>query len=229
MNRFFLTFTFVFIQFICLGATINQMTFAPYSGGSYSPSDSLLNIPAPAYRYQMSDGSSWQGGAGIFYTPSTTYLASVVSNGFVYYYFAPLDNGVLFQQKDSDGYHVTQGTLGLSGNFVLTAEIGATVATFSGYTTILDNTIPQLGGYDLNYYSASVGQSVQFQMSFTIWNPANMTWQADTFANSFDYVSGGYVDFTQVVPEPNVSLLLVVGVGLVLVYGHRRKWPNQIG
>jgi hypothetical protein len=223
MKRFFLVLTFIFIQFICPGATIDLMTFAGYSGGSYSASDLQLNLAAPTYSYYMSDGSSWNGGAGTFYTPSVTYETSVVSNEYVYYYFTPLDNGVLYQQTDSDGNHVTQGTLGWSGDVVLAAEIGSTEATFSGYTTILDNTMPPLIGYNLDYYGASVGQSVYFQMSFTIWNPANMTWQPDTFASSFDYASGGYVDFTQVVPEPNVSILLLVGAGFVLVMVNHRK------
>lgn len=179
-------------------------------------------MPAPAGMYYLSDGRSWQTGAGIFYTPNVSYTSTTVSNGYIFYYFTPLDNGVLYQQSDTDGANYSRGTLGWAGDIVvLSAAIGSTEATFSGYTTILDNSIPANldPHYEVNYFSAPVGESVYFQMSYSIWNPDGSTWQPDTFENSFDYKAGGYVNFTQVVPEPNASVLIKLGTGFILLHG----------
>lgn len=96
---------------------------------------------------------------------------------------------------------------------VLVAEVGSTQARFSGATTILDNTETWYGQPRFNYYSASVGQSVFFEMDFTI---SGATWQPVTFNDPFNYSVSGYVDFTNVVPEPNSFTLLAVAAAMSL-------------
>ncbi len=226
-RRYFILFVAPFLFLSAHGATIDSLNFAEYSGGSYSPVDKQFKIPAPAGTYFLSDGTAWQTGAGIFYTPTATYESTVVSNGYVYYHFSPLDIGVLYQQKDASDQNFSQGTLGWINDVVLFAAIGSQEATFSGYATILANSPPDNldPHYNFDYFSASVGESVYFDFSFSIWNPGNMTWQPDTFENSFDYTSGGIIDFTQVAPEPKTSTLALIGAAMVAtkVYQKKRK------
>jgi hypothetical protein len=219
MKRIFFVLSIILVHCHGRPATIDEMTLNPYSGGTYSPD--TLSVPAPASTYYLSDGTSWQSGAGVYYVPSTTFQSSSVSDGYIYYDFAPLPNGILFQQTDYDGgSHSAQGTLGWTGDVTLVAQIGSTEATFSGYTTILDNTETWYGQPRFNYYSASVGQAVYFQMDFTI---DNGTWQPDTFAGSFDYSASGYVDFLQVAPEPSVASILAAAFTLIGIYRYKKS------
>jgi len=171
--------------------------------------------------YILNDGSSWQSGAGSVNVISTLYRGSAIANGLITYDFAPLFGGRLFQNTDFDsGDHSAQGTLGWAGDVFLVASPGSTVARFAGATTILSNTATSYGQPRFNFYSASVGNAVYFEQDFTI---QNGTWQLNTFGAPFSYGGAGYVDFTQVVPEPRIWILFPAGAALIAMTRRSRS------
>jgi hypothetical protein len=202
-------------------ATIDRMSllnyYAPYSGYAQNK----LWLPSIAQTYYLNDGTSWGGGAGTTSLIGAAYQGATESDGYIYYDFAPLYNGVLFQNTDYDGgNHSAQGTLGWTGDVIVVAQAGSTVAEFSGGTEILDNTETWYGQPRFNYYSASVGQSVYFEMDFVLYNS---TWQLNTFDTSPTISGTGYVDFTNPVPEPREFVFLCVTAISVWIAGGRTR------
>jgi hypothetical protein len=219
-KKILLALIFVGSAFDVRSATIDRMTVGtyvyPYSGFVRG----TLWLPSIAQTYYLSDGTSWGGGAGTTSLIGAVYSDATESNGYIYYDFAPVYNGVLFSNTDYDsGSHSSQGTLGWSGDVVLVAQVGGSVARFSGGATILDNTETWYGQPRFNYYSAAVGQSVYFEMDFVI---QGGTWQMDTFGTSPNISGTGYVDFTQLIPEPNWLALLSAAISLLWLRGHGR-------
>src|SRR5689334_3956933 len=109
-----------------------------------------------ALQYYLSDGTSWESGAGLGRNVPAIYESTTVSNGFLLYHFAPLADGILFYNTDYGfgATHSAQGTLGYAGEMILMAQPGSTTARFSGATTILNNDSTVY--YDVfNYYSAA--------------------------------------------------------------------------
>src|SRR2546423_7348169 len=204
--------------------TIDRMTLGPwFFNPTYSPNQ--LYLPQHALWYYLNDGSSWESGAGTGYNVPAVYQSTTISNGFLLYHFAPFSNGILFRNTDYGfgATHSAQGTLGFDGELVLVAQPGSTTARLSGATTILDNSstiYPDV----FNYYSAAVGQSVYFQMDFTI---TSGTWQVNTFQGNFNYTASGFVDFTHVVPEPDTVALFGAGVGLLSVMQQRARRSSR--
>jgi hypothetical protein len=198
------------------------MTLSIAGDQFFDPEQGTFWLPYRPGRYYLSDGTSWTTGAGTASVAYTTFKSAVVSNGFIYYDFTPPANELLFSYTDFNYPNASAGALRYTGDVVLVAAVGSPQATFSGYATILDNT-PHSAAF--NYYSASVGQMVHFQMTLTPFYSA--PWEPDTFASSFGFSGTELVDFTQVVPEPTVSSLLSLIAGLLLVRSYRHRHHRQ--
>lgn len=221
MKTRFALLLFISSSWLARTATIDRMTlvnyYSPYSGYTQGK----LWLPSLAQTYYLSDSTSWGSGAGTQTLTGSAYVGATQVGGLIYYDFAPLLNNVLFSNTDYDsGSHSAQGTLGWFGDVILVAQAGGTNADFSGGTEILDNTETWYGTPRFNYYSASVGQSVYFEMDFVL---HNSTWQLDTFSNAPNITANGFVDFTQVVPEPGVTTLLACGTGILYLANRKRR------
>lgn len=85
--------------------------------------------------------------------------------------FEPLDAGVLYEHFDMFGPTGASGRLGFTGAPVVTAQIGSTVGSFSGFAEVLD-----LGPFQCDVcYAAERGTTVPFQIALVLeWGA---TWQ----------------------------------------------------
>lgn len=198
-------------------ATIDTMTTRPFGGyaQNYAPGGSF-QVFSPAWQYQLSDGSSWDSGAG-WHPPTWAGLDSVsVSEGSVRYRFTMPADGLLFQNTDYDGGdHSAQGQLAAPAVLELVATLGSSSGILSGYTRIVSNYATWYGEPRFNFYSAPVGTEVWFEQRVSLLNASFTT---SLFDAGFDYSAEGLVDFTHTaaVPElPSVALLLA-GLGLLL-------------
>lgn len=200
---------------------INTATFGHYDQ-EYLSSGAFL-VFSTADEYVLSDGSSWDSGAGSS-TPAYAKLKSVSTSGSsITYSFNATTSGVLYRQTDYDsGDHSAQGTLSLPASLSIVAEAGSRTGVMRGYTQILSNEETWYGQPRFNYYSAPVGASVYFEQTFRL---IDTTFTADLFSRNFTYNEFGFVDFTKVapVPEPSTGLLLLVGGTAVLSLQARRR------
>src|SRR5207237_7454110 len=91
-----------------------------------------------ASSYDLSDGSSWQSGAGTGYFFNSTVAHVASSGGEVAYTFQQPANDILFQNTDySFGDHSAQGTLGAPSQITLIADAGSRTGVMEGWVTVL--------------------------------------------------------------------------------------------
>lgn len=209
--------------------TIDRMvTGQPVGYGGYFPERGFFQVFNPASFYELSDGSTWQSGAGVHSHLTATLAGVDVRGDLISYRFDVPENAILFQSTDFGfGDHAAQGTLAAPRELVMTAQLGSGHATLRGYTTILSN--DRIHGDVFNAYSAPVGSRVYFEQNFTL-NDA--TFGRDLFDTSFLYQQSGFVDFTRVmaapVPEPATYAMLLAGlVGVSLTVRRRRVAPPR--
>lgn len=207
---------------------MNTATFGHYTQ-DYQPGG-IFMVFSQADSYLLSDGTSWDSGAGSHADAYST-LASVTTSGSVITYaFNTPTSGVLFRNTDFDsGDHSAQGELGLPSSLTITANVGQSFGIMRGYTEIISNDETWYGQPRFNFYSAPVGSRVYFEQTYTL--PYD-TFTADLFSNTFLYDESGYVDFTKVqpVPEPGTILLLFTGLagGIVLAVWTRRDRSDRL-
>jgi hypothetical protein len=203
-------------------ATIDRMntaTFGHYTE-NYVPGSNFMVFSA-ADSYQLSDGTTWQAGAG-WHPNAWSSLDSVTRDGstITYQFDAPA-NGILFTNTDySFGDHSAQGTLASPSFLQLVATEGSTTGVIKGYAQITANEATWYGEPRFNYYSAPVGSFVYFEQTFSLYNT---TFTTDLFNRAFTYNERGYVDFAAPVPEPSTMALMALGTFAVGVARRRRK------
>ncbi|HEY9026384.1 MAG TPA: PEP-CTERM sorting domain-containing protein [Burkholderiaceae bacterium] len=172
--------------------------------------------------YDLSDGTSWEQGAGSFsFLNSTVTRVAATGSALAFTFRQPAD-GVLFQHTDYDsGDHSAQGTIGTPSQITLLADAGAKTGVMEGWVRILSNDPTWYSSF--NYYSASVGQSVWWQTTVTLQGDATFT--PGLFDTHFDYVESGVVDFTRVqaVPEPGNLPLIAAALASMLAWSAKRR------
>jgi len=187
--------------------TIDVMTTS-FSYGSWSPGGQF-GLLGSASVYSLSNGTTWYSGAGSYRTSQSSLNRVEVAGTTVRYLFAPPVDGILYQQTDYDsGDHSAQGTLGVAGDLVLEATVGARTATLHGLARLLSNDATYYGEPRFNYYTALVGSIVPFDLTVTL---QSGTWSASTFSGSFSYSSTGRVNFASPVSVPALASLVIAG------------------
>ncbi len=173
-------------------ASIDKMFTATYNL-QYQPGYAFV-LFSQADHYLLSDGSSWEAGAGSHPVTYAT-LKSVESDGqHVRYTFEAAEYGLLFRNIDYDsGDHSAQGELGASNKLVLVAKLGSTQGKLTGYTRIISNDETWYGQPRFNFYSAAVGERVSYRQDFVL---RSATFTPDLFDTTFEYDITGMVDFT---------------------------------
>lgn len=200
-------------------ATIDLMTLNTFGGYTqrYDPDSSfdteILVLPTPD-EYFLSDGTSWESGAGSF----RSYVAGAPSvertDGMLHYTFdLPFDGIVLDYTDYNSGDHSSQGVLSAVAPLVLVAEEGASTGIIRGYLEITSNEETRYGEPRFNYYSADVGDLVYFELTFVLYGAL---FDESVFEGAFDYGVSGFVDFTAdgAVPLPAAAPLMLFGLAL---------------
>ena len=181
--------------------TIDQMLTASF-GQTYRPGGNVM-IFGVSDRYLLSDGTSWESGAGSFTIAYSDLERVFVEGDILSYYFARPENGVLFQNTDYDsGDHSAQGTLGAPHHVILRARAGSKTGVITGYTKVLDNTATWYGLPRFNYYSAPVGERVLFKQNIEL---IDATFTSGLFNQTFNYNLTGKVDFTHKKPDTQAT------------------------
>jgi hypothetical protein len=205
-------------------ATIDRMYTAPtgHLNQTYSPSVGTLFVIGKADYYELSDGSTWNSGAGVVNKQYLSLNSVSVDENTIRYTFNPSASGFVFKQVDyNNGNHASNGTLVETAPLVLEAELGSTHAKMSGYLNISDNTLPNAFINGFSYFSANRGEDVYFEVDY--WLIGGTTWTPSLFASTFTYNLTGVVDFTRSIPEPSTYALASIGVVALLALKRRRR------
>jgi hypothetical protein len=197
-------------------ATIDTITIHTIGGykQTYDPSSSVINnqtfvISGIADTYYLNDGTTWDPGAGWHPSARANHVSTVVNGSTVEYTLDPLEFYIFFQNTDyNSGEHSTGGMLKIDSNPVITAVNNTRMATMQGYAEIVQNE-PKNNTEDFSYYSANVGDKVYYSINYWIYDAY---WTPETFNGSFEYNLQGYIDFTNVVPEPSTILIFLGGI-----------------
>jgi hypothetical protein len=198
--------------------TIDYMTtWWPPSSTYYLGGDPYMYMLGSAKSYYLSDGTSWQSGAGSVYISKPTLNHTEISGTNISYFFNAPFNNILYRQTDYDGIgnHSAQGTLAPAGPLVIQATIGSNTGVMIGQALLVSNDTTSEPGF--NYYSAPVGSIVPFEVTYTLLN--GTVFNQSLFNSTFVYRYEGLVDFSHFTPEP--ATLLLLGLGAVML---RRKW-----
>jgi hypothetical protein len=175
-------------------ATIDRLYLAQPLGANplYVPGLPITLMPWPDV-YELSDGSSWDSGAGVFVVPPLILDNVTVVGPEIFYAFQrPLDL-ILMQYTDlNGGVHASQGIIAPPGAVFLTARKGSTKGKIRGFAEVVSNTPTPTGNF--NYYSASPGDKVLLNIDVEL---IGTTFTPDLFDRSFTFTSSGVIDFTR--------------------------------
>jgi len=212
---FLVIVSLLFSTTYCTAATIDRMTIHTFGGYSqtYDPNSSSsfeknFMIFGMANKYYLNDGSSWDSGAGSHSEPRVGFVGAQLNGSMVEYTFDPPEFYVFFQNTDYNaGDHSAQGVLRIDNDPIITVENNTKLARMQGYAEIISNDPTYYSTF--NYYSANVGDRVFYSMEYWIYDTY---WTPNTFDSRFEYNLNGYVDFTEVIPEPSTILIFVTGI-----------------
>ena len=191
---------------LALPATIDRMTTQLNS--NYTPGGTFTLVGG-AQKYFLSDGSSWDSGAGTGRMHWSMLVRVETSGSTIRYVLSPPEVGLVYEQTDFDaGNHSAQGTLAAASDLVIEAQAGATTAVLRGNARIVSNDVTSYGTPAFNFYSAIVGSVVPFEITYSLYGD---TWSTSTFTRSFSFTGSGWVDFAHPVSTPRPVSLKVLG------------------
>ena len=191
---------------LAVPATIDLMTTQLNS--NYTPGGTFALVGG-ALKYTLSDGSSWDSGAGTGRQHWAMLVRVETSGSTIRYVLSPPEVGLIYEQTDFDsGSHSAQGTLAAVSDLVIEAQAGTTTAVLRGNARIASNDMTSYGTPAFNFYSAIVGSVVPFEITYSIYGD---TFTTTTFTRSFSYTGSGWVDFAHPVSTPRPVSLTVLG------------------
>lgn len=182
--------------------TIDWMTTTGGYSTTYQPGGTI-RLLGRADTYHLSDGTSWQSGAGSYTQTFATLDHVEVVGDTMRAVLTPPADGVLYRQTDFDGGdHSAQGTLGAVGPLVIEAVIGSSRGVITGEAEIVANEITSYGEPRFNFYSSVAGSIVPFELAYDLTAGA---WTPETFDTAFSYATSGVVDFANPSWVPTVT------------------------
>jgi hypothetical protein len=129
--------------------------------------------------------------------------------------------GFLLMHDIQGTKYCSHGDLVPAGPLVLDAIIGSKIATMHGFVKITLNSELPGKGREFNYFSATVGQIVPWEATYTL---TSGTWKSEIFDTNFNYRISGGIDFAHPVPEPStIALFGMGGIGIIAFTWRRRK------
>jgi hypothetical protein len=205
-------------------ATIDTILLSNFGGYSdtYTPGTFSFNAPSEPLSYQLSDGTSWQSGAGSFGWGHAMF-SSVSLSGSTLSYTLATNSPVAEMFTDFDGgNHSAQGQFDFASPLILQATLGSNTATLSGELQVISNDITWYGEPRFNYFTAPVGAIVPFQMTYRLTSGA---WELNTFDSSFNYFATGSIDIASSAstPEPSDFFYAFLSAGMLAVTLRLRK------
>jgi hypothetical protein len=193
MKKFILVFLLASIvsdPSLVNAASIDLMTI--HASSAFNPGSGVL-LFGSAGEYFLSDGSSWNSGAGSHGIGSGTLKSVEILGTSIQYTFNPPTDGILYRHTEYNaGDHSSQGELGVNGPLVLKAEIGSNTAKMSGNVVIVSNDMTSYGEPKFNYFTASVGDLARYSITYTL---HDAIWTENIFTNTFSYGLSGNVYF----------------------------------
>ena len=188
--------------------TIDSMTFGVTYSQTYSPGNGLV-LFGPAKTYYLSDGSSWQSGAGSYSTARALLDRVELSGTTIRYYFEPPVDGFVYRQTDyNSGDHSSNGSLGIVGPIVLETTLGSSSAVIKGEVEILTNLPANYPEPRFNFWSAPAGAIAPFEATFTLIEGAGFS--ETTFDTQQKLANEGTVNFAES-RRPPLSKLEISG------------------
>lgn len=195
--------TAVTIKSSNVNPSIDVMYTETWYDDQYYPRQGNFDILSMVKSYHLSDGTSWESGAGTGNSKHMK-LKRVMKDlgGNIHYFFEPADKeGIIFNNTDYDsGNHSARGSLSAYGNLEMVAFPDSKKATLYGFAKVASNEPTYYKSF--NYYSAKVGAIVPFQVTYTLMSGV---WTTSTFKKTFSYKVQGEVDFA-----PKAMRLLLV-------------------
>jgi hypothetical protein len=176
--------------------TIDSMTMEPWYNDTYQVGGAM---PIVGYGkdYSLSDGSTWESGAGSAQYGSMTLNDVVVNGSTISYHMSP--NNLIVARTDYDsGSHSANYQIETVEDLVIVAQYGSTVGTVTSCAVI---TIDEPANYvdgRFNYLSAPLCSTVPITITYTLLN--GHVFDENLFDQGFDFVSHTLVTLTS--PSP---------------------------
>lgn len=188
-----------------IGAWAGRITsYTTLGSGSYTPGGPFSLWLQPA-TYSVSDGSTWQSGAGTFLDGSAYVTSASVVGGKVLFGLSPatgtipttpnLGSGLLVFQDFDGGSNSAEGAFNVVGSLLLEAPAGSADAVLSGFLQLSSNPPDSSAGFE--YFAAPVCATVPFTVTYHLDSGA---WGANTFKTAFTYSASGQVSLQSVSP-----------------------------
>ncbi len=188
---------------------ITEMAIGPRSY-MYFPNEEFrgLRVLNRATEYTLNDGSTWDSGAGFGTINSANLDYYFVDGGIINYVLDVAIGDTVYDNTDfNSGNHSAHGVLASLEPFVLRAKLGSTVASSSGSLLLVENTETWYGEPRFNYFAASVGSHVPFEVSYELTHGA--VWDENVFDTQFSYIIDGKIVFASV-PIPSMPYLFLI-------------------
>ena len=192
-----------------VAATIDStLTAGSFFSDSYSPFNGL-GMLGFARTYYLSDGRSWQSGAGSARLTRAQFHHATVTADTIRYFLLPPPDSTIYEQTDYDsGDHSAQGVLKTTDMLEVVALAGSNVAWITGQARVASNEATWYGEPRFNFYSALPGAVVPYRVRLT---NLSGSWSATSFDGSFSYSMDAVVDFTRPLSSPALERVQLSG------------------
>ncbi len=187
--------------------TIDLMVTFGRGPGGHAAGGPLILL-GTSLTYFLSDGSSFENGAGSAPLAYMTLDQVVVTADSVHYIMRAPSDSIAFYRLDE----YTEGALAVAGPLVLSAALGSNVAVMSGVVRILENVPISRGVPGFRYFSSRIANVVPFAATYSCTSP----WTATSFDSTFTYELAGRVDFAHPIPPVDLQGVVIRGPRRIL-------------
>lgn len=161
--------------------------------------------------YHMSDGTTWNSGAGSFVRSHFAFSSvSTVSGNLVFQMRNILPNNLLTEYIDyNSGSFSSATSLGSVGVMQIIADPGTRDAVLNGFAIVNSDSPVNYPPPRYKYLTSPLGSRIPFTAQYRL---RNTTWDESIFDRSFEYQVAGELFFDRwFVPEPTALTLFCLG------------------